>query len=419
MSLNNRDLPVVVVGGGAIGAACAHFLADSGRRVILLEKDRFGEACSAHNCGYVCPSHVLPLTEPGAVRAALLGMLRSNSPFSVKLRPDLRLAYWFLRFSLRCNHGDMIEGARAIQPLLNESMALYRDLVSKKRLACEWKEQGLLYVYRSKEKFEAYAETERLLRESFDESASRLESEELVELEPALKPGLAGAWHYEGDAHLRSDVLMSAWKESLVGRGVQILEGCSFHQVEEPADGVVRVDCSDGPIEASHLVVATGALTPRLAKSIGWRAPIQPGKGYSLTMPRPAVCPEIPMIFPETRVAVTPFEAGYRLGSTMEFAGYDESLDPNRLNLLREGAEAYLLEPFCEPVETTWFGWRPMTWDSVPIIGPCPGRNRVILAAGHNMLGLSMAPSTGKLVSELIEGKQPHLDPRPYSPERF
>ena len=179
------------------------------------------------------------------------------------------------------------------------------------------------------------------------------------------------------------------------------------------------MDCSDGPIEASHLVVATGALTPRLAKSIGWSAPIQPGKGYSLTMPRPAVCPEIPMIFPETRVAVTPFDAGYRLGSTMEFAGYDESLNPKRLNLLREGAEPYLIEPFCEPVETTWFGWRPMTWDGVPIIGSCPGRRRVILAAGHNMLGLSMAPSTGKLVAELIEGKQPHVDPRPYSPERF
>ncbi|SVC48407.1 uncharacterized protein METZ01_LOCUS301261, partial [marine metagenome] len=94
---------VVVVGGGVIGAACSHYLAEAGRKVVVVEKDRFGEACSAHNCGYVCPSHVLPLTEPGAVGTTLRGMLKPNSPFSVKPRLDLRLAYWVLRFSLRCN----------------------------------------------------------------------------------------------------------------------------------------------------------------------------------------------------------------------------------------------------------------------------------------------------------------------------
>ena len=125
------------------------------------------------------------------------------------------------------------------------------------------------------------------------------------------------------------------------------------------------------------------------------------------------------MIFPETRVAVTPFPSGYRLGSTMEFAGYDESLDPKRLDLLRKGAEPYLREPYCDPVEIAWFGWRPMTFDSVPIIGPCPGRRNVTLATGHNMLGLSMAPATGKLVAAMVTGAAPSLNPEPYSAERF
>ena len=115
--------------------------------------------------------------------------------------------------------------------------------------------------------------------------------------------------------------------------------------------------------------------------------PIQPGKGYSLTMPRPAVCPKIPLIFPETRVAVTPFQSGYRLGSTMEFAGYDESIRPERLQLLKDGATAYLREPYCEPVLEEWFGWRPMTYDSLPIIDRSPKYDNVIIAAGHNMLG--------------------------------
>ncbi len=147
-------------------------------------------------------------------------------------------------------------------------------------------------------------------------------------------------------------------------------------------------------------IVAAGAWTPLLNEHLGCRVPIQPGKGYSLTMPRPAVCPKIPLIFPETRVAVTPFQSGYRLGSTMEFAGYDESIRPERLQLLKDGATGYLREPYCEPVLEEWFGWRPMTYDSLPIIDRSPKYENVMIAAGHNMLGLSMAPATGKLVAE-------------------
>jgi D-amino-acid dehydrogenase len=124
-------------------------------------------------------------------------------------------------------------------------------------------------------------------------------------------------------------------------------------------------------------------------------------------------------MFEEHRVAVTPLRSGYRLGSIMEFAGYDSSLRPQRLALLRDGASHYLLEPTAEPVQETWFGWRPMTFDSLPIIGPSPKLPNVCLAAGHNMLGLSMAPATGKLVSELLGGTPPHIDPARYSPARF
>jgi D-amino-acid dehydrogenase len=127
----------------------------------------------------------------------------------------------------------------------------------------------------------------------------------------------------------------------------------------------------------------------------------------------------LPLLFEEHRVAVTPMQSGYRLGSIMEFAGYDASLDPRKVLLLQEGASHYLLEPAAEPVVETWYGWRPMTYDSLPIIGPAPALSNVCLAAGHNMLGLSMAPGTGRLVSELLAGVAPHLDPTPYAPTRF
>ena len=136
-------------------------------------------------------------------------------------------------------------------------------------------------------------------------------------------------------------------------------------------------------------------------------------------MPRPVKCPTYPLIFEEHHVAVTPMQSGYRLGSTMEFAGYDTSLNRRRLDLLKEAARHYLQEPYGKVVEEEWYGWRPMTPDSVPIIDRSPAFANVLIAAGHNMLGLSMAPATGKLIAEMLDGQPPHLAPDPYSPARF
>jgi D-amino-acid dehydrogenase len=152
---------------------------------------------------------------------------------------------------------------------------------------------------------------------------------------------------------------------------------------------------------------------------LGCRIPIQPGKGYSLTMPRPAVCPTYPLIFEEHRVAVTPFASGYRLGSTMEFAGYDDTMNRSRLSILTDAAKHYLRDPLAEPMQEEWWGWRPMTFDGLPVIDRSPIMGNVLIAAGHNMLGLSMATATGKLVSEMLGAGPPHIDPAPYGLKRF
>jgi D-amino-acid dehydrogenase len=124
------------------------------------------------------------------------------------------------------------------------------------------------------------------------------------------------------------------------------------------------------------------------------------------------------MLFPEHRVGVSPFETGYRLGSMMEFAGYDATIPPQRIQQLQDSAKPYLaISSPCGTLQT-WYGWRPMTWDSLPIIGRVPKLQNAYLATGHNMLGLSLAAATGKLIAELIEGRVPHIDPAPFSPQR-
>jgi D-amino-acid dehydrogenase len=419
MSTSDSKGTAVVVGSGVIGTACAYYLMRSGWKVSLIDRGELAGGSSHANCGFVCPSHVLPLAEPGMIGKALKSLLQRNSPFAIKPRLDPALWSWLLHFARRCNERDMIEAGHGIQPLLLSSLELYQQLVASESLDCEFQTRGMLFAYRSKSELEAYAATDRLMSEAFNCPARRLDAEELVALEPALKPDLAGGWYYHDDAHLRPDKLMRAWQSVLESGGATTRPHCAFESFGARNGRASAAVTGQGELVADVFIVAAGAWTPTLNEQLGCKIPIQPGKGYSLTMPRPASCPSIPIIFPETRVAVTPFQSGYRLGSTMEFAGYDESIRPERLQLLRDGAAPYLREPYCEPVQEEWYGWRPMTYDSLPIIDRSPKYDNVVIAAGHNMLGLSMAPATGKLVAEMVNGTKSHIDPKPYRVSRF
>lgn len=410
---------VVVVGGGVVGACSAYYLARAGWRVTVLDRGEFGMGCSHANCGYVCPSHVLPLAVPGAVWATLKTLFRRSSP--LKVRPGTVLANpgWFLGFARKCNRRDMLAAGTAIRALLNSSRSLFAELIEKEQIDCEWETKGLLFVFRSRAALDHYTHTDEVLREQFGLGARRFDADALLALEPALLPGCAGGYLYESDAHLRPDRLMSELRRVLVGLGVEIRENCEVTGFVWENGTAKAVRTTSGEIAADQFVIATGAWTPLLNRELGCRVPIQPGKGYSVTMPRPAVCPTYPLIFEEHRVAVTPFRSGYRLGSTMEFAGYDASLNRSRLSILTDAAKLYLRDPLAEPVQEEWWGWRPMTYDGLPIIDRAPAAGNVLIAAGHNMLGLSMAPATGKLVAELLGGTKPHIDPGPYRLARF
>jgi D-amino-acid dehydrogenase len=409
----------VVIGGGVIGAACAYYLSRRGLAVTIIEQGGLGSGCSHANCGYVCPSHVLPMAAPGAVWMGLKALVARNSPLKIRPRLDPALWSWLWRFTRNCNARQMLKAGKAIQALLVSSRRLYDELLADEGIECEWESKGLLFVFRTAAAFEHYAATDELMGREFGIRARRLVDNELAALEPALQPGLPGAWLYETDAHLRPDRLMSELKRVLLARGVTIREQCPAKRIVHENGRARAVQTAAGELEADAFVLAAGALSPQWSGELGCRLPIQPGKGYSITMPRPTRCPLTPMIFEEHRVAVTPFRSGYRLGSTMEFAGYDTTLRRERIELLKAAARLYLHEPLAEPVQEEWFGWRPMTPDSLPIIGASPALSNVWIAAGHNMLGLSMAPGTGRLVGELIAGEQPHIDPQAYSPLRF
>ncbi|MEL6431022.1 MAG: FAD-dependent oxidoreductase [Planctomycetota bacterium] len=411
---------VCVVGGGIVGAMSAWYLADAGVQVTLVERDRFGAACSRGNCGYVAPSHVLPLCQPGAIRGSLKTLFERNSAFAIKPRASLRMLRWLYGFSRRCNERDMLRTAEALRGLLFSSKDLYLELVREEGVECDWQERGLLNVYAEERGLEAFRPKERMLRERFGVGATFLDREALLALEPALKDNVAGAWHFEMDAHLRPDLLMESLRPRLEARGVRIVEGATVARFRGEAGAARAIELESGDsIEAEHFVVATGAWTPFLERDLGLQIPIEPGKGYSITTSAPERMPTHPLILEESHVAITPMTGAYRIGSTMEFVGYDESIDERRLQILTDAARKHLVDPIGGEVRETWWGWRPMVWDGRPIIDRAPALGNVVIAAGHSMIGISMGPATGRLVAELVTGADPHVDPAPFGVARF
>ena len=410
---------VVVVGAGIVGIACAHYLAETGYAVTVIDQGSIGGGCSHGNNGHICASHVLPLNEPGSVPAALLSLVNPRAPFRVKPQWRGELLRWFREFARRCNHRHALSAGSALQSILDASIREYEALFQAGGLDAGWQPLGLLYVLRSRRGMERFAAQDAMLRDTFGVGARRLEGSELVEFDPALRADLAGGFHYEGDAFLRPDALTASWARCLKERGVDFVEGRRLQRVETAEGKIARLLTDAGEETADHYVFALGAWSTELAADLGCPIPVEPGKGYSITTTRPRNCPGHALLFAEHRVAATPFEDGFRLGSMMEFAGFDATVPPRRIRQLVDSAKHYLHEPTGDRVLETWSGWRPMTWDSLPVIGRVPGLGNAVLATGHHMLGMTLAPATGRLVAEIIGEGSTHIDPAPFSPARF
>lgn len=413
------DKSVIIVGGGVIGACCAYYLRQSGWEVTIVEREVFGAACSHGNCGLISPSHALPLAVPGTIGKTLPMMFKRDAPLRVAPRFDPTLWAWLLKFATRCKEAPMLEAAAGRHALLQSSVTLYKDMLDAEGIDCEWEDRGAYFIYQTESGMDSYVKSDKWLQQ-FGLGARRITGEEMEAKEPAIRPGTtAGAWYYEMDAHLRPDKLMQGLKDRLEAMGVVIKEGVSITGFAKEGGQAASLQTSDGEMQADKYVLAMGAWTPKLNEFIGTKIPIQPGKGYSITYQRPAICPTAPLAFMEQKVIVTPFQSGYRLGSTMEFAGYDSTINKERLGALKRGASLYMHEPFCDPEEEQWYGWRPMTYDGKPVIDTSPAMSNVTVAAGHNMLGLSMGSATGKLVAEMLSEGEPHIDLKQFSLSRF
>ena len=409
---------MLIIGGGVIGLATALALLEAGRGVRVIEAGRAGCGASHGNCGTITPSHAPPLAAPGMVAVGLRWMLTPDAPLYLKPRLDPALWRWLAHFAARCNPRAWRASTVARAALLLDSRTRLAQWVEQYRLDCEFDPGGLDYVFRQQANLDAYALEAEALRE-FGIDSESIAAGDYLRQEPALKPGVVGAIRFPGDARLRPDRFVAELARAVCERGGVIEEDCRALSLQDQGTSGAQVQTSLGPRHGREVVVALGAWSPALLRSLRLRMPIQPGKGYSITYSRPALVPSRPMVLKDRSICVTAWDSGFRLGSTMEFSGYDESLNSVRLAALERSAAEYLHHPVGEVEHERWYGWRPMTWDDLPVLGRAPGHAHVWIAAGHGMLGMSMAAASAQLMADLVTTRTPAIDPAPYRMERF
>ncbi|EWC52039.1 NAD(P)/FAD-dependent oxidoreductase [Xanthomonas citri] len=412
----SRD-DVLVIGAGAIGLATALALVEAGRQVRVLDAGATGAATSYGNCGTITPSHAPPLAAPGMIAQALKWMFTPDAPLYIPPRLDPELWRWLLRFARRCNARDWQSSAQARAALLHDARQRFDAWVARYALECEFRNDGLDYVFGDARRFAQYRDECALLAQ-WGIRAEVIDGADYMRQDPAFRDGIAGAIHFPGDAHLRPEQYTAELARVLRARGGVIDAHCRVQAIV-PDGGGSYVQTEHGKRRAREVVIATGPWSPALAAQLGLRLPVQAGKGYSITYSAPHLMPRRPVVLKDRWVFVVPWRDRLRIGSTMEFSGRDTQLNATRLAALERAAAEYLHTPRGPAVIERWYGWRPMTWDDVPVLGAVPGHPHVWLAAGHGMLGISMSTASGQLMADLITGRAPALDPHPYRAERF
>jgi D-amino-acid dehydrogenase len=410
---------VVVVGGGVIGLCAAFFLERRGWRVTVLTAGRPGEGASAVNAGWIVPALSEPVPAPGLVGTSLRWMRRSDSPLYIQPRPSLDLLRWLVAFWRHCNAQAYEAGLAATAELNRQTFALYDELAAA-GVRFEQHRTGVLFAYVSPAALEHDLRAMEPLRRFGIEVPSPLWGDAVRALEPALGDGIGGGFWFAQERHVRPDTLTAGLVAQLTARGVEIRPRTRVTGFDRESDQVTNVRLERGRLEADAVLLCAGAWTPAVARLAGARVPIEAGKGYCLDYVPPPTGVGHAVYLHEARVAVTPLDGMVRLAGTMEFAGIDERVRPQRVAAIaRAGATALHGWPANPGAARVGSGLRPMTPDGLPVIGRLKGFRNLAVASGHAMLGLTLAPATGEAMAELLTtGRAPEVL-RPFDPGRF
>jgi len=413
-----NKVDVLIIGGGSIGLNSAYFLQKMGREITLIDRGQIGVGSSAGNAGHIVPSHIIPLAAAGMVPQALLWMLDpKNSPFSMRFSLDPNYIWWLLRFATFCTQANTENNKRPLDNIGKLSYQNFAKIIAEENISCSYLQNGLLFLYTQEKDFNAGIREGHYLDEN-GIAVKIYDSDRIKEVEPLSNDQVIGGIHYTGDASLHPAVYLKEMKALIANRSAELREQEAVIKFVVNSGRVTRVITNQAEYEPETIVLSAGAWSPMIQKSLGIRIPIQPAKGYSLTLKAPSQLPSQALLLGEKRVAVTPLGDQIRFTGRLEISELDQQVNSEKIEEIKTSVYQYLkIEQ--TPTLETWAGLRPTTPDGLPIIAKPNNIENLIIAAGHAMLGLSLGPGTGQVVAELAQGIPTAFDLNPFRLERF
>ncbi|KOY50988.1 NAD(P)/FAD-dependent oxidoreductase [Polaribacter dokdonensis] len=410
---------VIIVGGGIVGLCSAYYLQKEGHKVTVIDKSDFSSGASYVNAGYITPSHIISLAAPGMINKGVKWMFNSSSPFYVKPR----LNYDFLKWSLNFKKSATVQKVQKSIPIIKDinilSRELYQDLKNSNEFDFFYQHKGLLMCYQTDEAGEEEWDTGKIaIKEGL--KVEHLSREQVHKIEPNAGLNIKGAVYYQSDAHMTPNNFMQQLKTYLQKKGVSILGNEEVTDIVTANNKVTSIKTTNLDIKSDEFVFATGAWSQNFAKKLGIKIPIQAGKGYSINVKKETNI-TLPAILIEAKVAVTPMDGFTRFAGTMEIGGINHKINKKRVDAIATAAEKYYsnLKIDSKEKEATKCGLRPLSPDGLPFIGKSSKCKNVTFATGHAMMGWSLGPATGKLVSEIIGDKEYSLNIYPFAVDRF
>ena len=412
---------ILIIGSGVIGLSTACYCARRGHRVTVLDRNpEQRDGCSFGNAGMVVPSHFVPLAAPGMVALGLKWMWNPESPFYIKPRLNWELMSWAWKFMRAANAAHVARSAPLIRDLSFASRACFEEFAALPHNDFGFVKKGLVMLCQTQHSLDeeaSYAQRANAL----GVPAEVLDAKGITKLDPDVTMDVAGGVFFPKDCHLSPNRFMAGLKQQCDAMGVTFHWGTEVDGFTLDGSRVSGIKTKAGEFTADEVILCGGSWSPVVARELGLKLPMQAGKGYSLTLTKPRELPQICSIFTEARVAVTPMGGTLRFGGTMEIAGLNEDINPVRVRGIIKSVPKYYPKFTPQDFEgiQPWRGLRPCSPDGLPYLGRTAKFKNLIIATGHAMMGLSLGPITGRLVSEIVSGEKPSMPIELLNPDRY
>lgn len=405
-----------IIGGGLVGLTTAFFLTEAGAEVTVVDHGALGGGAARGNAGFMCATMITPLAGPGAITSALRSFRDPLRALRVHPAQVPRMAPWFLRFALASTAKQHHAGSAALVDLnrgLRESLAQLVtggvDVTLGNEILVPFHDEALATKFAN--------EMSGLAALLELPAMTMLDAVGLRALVPALTDYVRAGFVMSGDRAADPRAYVDSLIDVLRRRGVRMIENAPIERFESANGRVLRAHTRQGAVDASEFVLSAGAGVQQLGRMLDLRIPVVAGQGYNVALPTTAAL-DRPVIFEEAHAVATPFGDRIRLGGTMEFGGNNPRFDARRVDAIIGSMKRFLHLEWDERTDT-WAGSRPMSPDGLALLGRVKGWSNLTLAGGHGMYGLSLSPTSGRAIAELLVDGKASIDLRPFDPNRF